>query len=246
MNGCELPFTSQELVADRDAICLWWVDLDQPDRGLWPAMSSLSSDERERAGCYHRAIDRNRFIAARTCLRQILGSILGLAPAEVIFKHGKHGKPQLGDQFLSEDIRFNLAHSENMAVFAVAFGRDVGVDVERLRPNVRYREIAHRMFAPGENTQLKGLGDDAAMRAFYRCWTRKEAYVKATGVGLTLALDSFEVPVTSKTIPFPVALHDIGLPTGTLTDISPDDEFAAALAVLGPEEMLPLLVHNPG
>jgi 4'-phosphopantetheinyl transferase len=231
--------------ADRNAVYLSWFNLDQSNTAGALEISHLSADERERADRYHRAVHRDRFIAARGCLRRILGSFLDVAPAEITFLQGPHGKPQLGDQFLSEDIRFNLAHSEEMVLLAVAFGRDVGVDVERVRPNVRYREIARRMFAAGEYAQLEAFSGDEAMRAFYRCWTLKEAYVKATGAGLTLALDSFEVPVISKTAPFPVTLHDVGLPSGTLTDISPNEEFAAALAILGLEEPVPLLVQNP-
>jgi 4'-phosphopantetheinyl transferase len=232
--------------ADRNAVYLSWVNLDQPDTAGALEISHLSADERKRADRYHRAVDRDRFIAARGYLRRLLGSFLDVSPEEITFVSGTHGKPGLGGQFVSGDIRFNLAHSEQMAVFAVALSFEVGVDVERVRPNVRYPEIARRMFAPGEYAQLEALGDDEGMRAFYRCWTRKEAYVKATGAGLTLALDSFEVPVTSQAVPFPVVLHDIGLPSGTLTDISPDDDFAATLAVLGPEDSVPLVLHNPG
>lgn len=232
--------------ADRNAVHLIWVDADRSITEGGLDLSHLSADERERADRYHRLVDRNRFIAARLHLRRLLGSFLDAAAADIKFVSGAHGKPQLADQFLSEDIRFNLAHSEEMAVFAIAFGSDVGVDVEHIRPNVRYREIARRMFAPGESAQLDALNDEEAMAAFYRCWTRKEAYVKATGAGLTLALDSFEVPVTSKAVPFPVTLHDVGLSPGTLTDISPNDDFAAAVAILGSEGMSPLLIHNPG
>jgi|1185.fasta_scaffold24229_1 4'-phosphopantetheinyl transferase len=238
--------TAVSTLTDRNAVYISWVNLDQSDADIASAVSDLSPDEQERADRYHRLVHRNRFIAARSCLRRMIGSFLHVAAEEIMFVAGTHGKPALSDRFSFQDLRFNLAHSEEMAVLAIAFGRDVGVDVEHVRPNVQFLEIARRMFAPGEYVHLETLTEDEIMRAFYRCWTRKEAYVKATGAGLSLALDSFEVPVSPQRAPFRVTLHDACLPTGTLTDISPNDDFAAALAILGSEEPLPVLIHNPG
>ncbi|MFL6515418.1 MAG: 4'-phosphopantetheinyl transferase family protein [Chthoniobacterales bacterium] len=240
VNAAQPTDVSRE--ADPNSVYLTWVDLDQSEAAIAEARPHLSLDECERADRYHRLVHRNRFMIARSNLRRTLGSFLQVPAEEIAFVSGPNGKPALNRQF--PDLRFNLAHSESMAVIAVAFGRDVGVDVEYIRPNVQFLEIAQRMFTPGECAQIQALTGDEIMHAFYRCWTRKEAYVKATGAGLTVALDSFEVPVTAESAPLPVALHDSGLPTATLTDISPNNEFAAALAVLGPNEPVQLLIQS--
>ena len=115
------------------------------------------------------------------------------------FSYNVCGKPRLADEWLSRPIEFNLAHSAGVGLCAVAIGHRVGVDLEQIRPNPSCMEIAQRFFAPAEVAALSRLTGDDLIRAFYRCWTRKEAYLKATGLGLSLPLASFVVPVWDRT-----------------------------------------------
>jgi 4'-phosphopantetheinyl transferase len=144
----------------------------------------LSEDERARARRFRFPLHRERFVAARSALRRILAAYLDLDPAGLRFQYSPHGKPRLEQEWL----RFNLAHSEDLALCAVAHGREVGVDIERIRPRPD-EGIPERFFSPSEAAQLRGLPPPA----FYRYWTAKEAWLKARGEGLSVALDSFDV-----------------------------------------------------
>jgi 4'-phosphopantetheinyl transferase len=152
----------------------------------------LSAEERARADRFGRDLHRGRFIAGRSMLRVLLGEILRLAPRDVIIHIGRNGKPELAREHASP-IRFNLSHSEDRAVVALALGRKLGVDVERVRSTVDAGDIALRFFAPGESTALLGLPEPRRHEAFFRCWTCKESYLKARGDGLLVRLDAFEV-----------------------------------------------------
>lgn len=240
----------RRILFDPDTVCIWWANLDWAGDRIASAWPGLSADERERANLYHRPIDRHRFVAARTCLRRILSSYLGVPPGAVTFELGQHGKPRLTSDFA--EIHFNTAHSNELAVFAVAIGHELGVDLERVQPNIRCLEIARHFFAPEEQEVLENLAGEDRVRAFYRCWTRKEAYVKAIGAGLFLPLDSFVVSVlpdhSVRPSMFPPRRVDCVrcsalLPKSvqlasrcTLIDISPDRNFAAALAILDPRK----------
>ncbi len=153
----------------------------------------LSADEKHRAGRFHFDVHRDRFIAGRAQLRRILGNCLGTAPQEITLTYSPSGKPAI---HAPTPLGFNLSHSGNLAALAVA-RFEIGVDIEQIR--VIDRDIAHRFFAGDEVTTLFGLPDEQWNEAFFSCWTRKEAYLKATGDGLLIALDSFSVSLTPGT-----------------------------------------------
>jgi 4'-phosphopantetheinyl transferase len=159
---------------------------------LW---ATLAPDERARARRFHFAVHRDRFVVARGRLRQILGAILGVDPGRLVFEYSRFGKPSLGGALAAADLRFNVAHSEDLAVYAVTRGRAVGVDVERLRPLPDAGLVAGRFFSPREQEGLRSLSAPELPAAFFACWTRKEAFLKATGDGLSRPLDSFDVSV---------------------------------------------------
>ncbi len=167
---------------------LWRVDLDAAGSEA-AATDILSEDERARAARFHFERDRHRFIAGRAALRRILAAYLDRAPAALVFAVGRHGKPALENL----GLEFNLSHSGGCGLVAVTRGRRVGVDVERIRTDFACEDIARRFFAPAEVKTLATSAPDEYATAFFRCWTRKEAYVKARGDGLSLALDRFEV-----------------------------------------------------
>ena len=150
----------------------------------------LSPDERERAARFCFAGQRERFVLARSFLRVVLSRYGAGRPKEIRLSYGPKGKPALVS---GAGLEFNLSHSGDVALVAVARGSAVGIDVERIRPNPNGCTIASRFFSPREAEALRRVPAAETSAAFYRCWTRKEAYVKARGEGLSLPLDSFEV-----------------------------------------------------
>lgn len=166
---------------------LWIWPLDVEDAERTRLEAHLSDDEVARADRFAFERDRNRFIAARGRLREILARELGRAPAELAFAYSAQDKPSL----VQSRLCFNLSHSEALAALAVSREREVGVDIEAVRPIEE--DIAEQYFSPREVAALRALPNVEQLAAFYRCWTRKEAIVKAIGEGLSHALNSFDV-----------------------------------------------------
>lgn len=175
----------------RDEVHLWAQRLDVGADELAGFAGLLSSDERERAARFRFDVHRNRYTAARGRLREILGSYLGVEAAHVAFAYNAFGKPSLADA--GSPLRFNVSHSGEVAAYGVTWGREIGVDVEEeCREHSRDR-IPESFFSPGEVRALRSLPMEEQNAAFFRCWTRKEAYVKALAEGLNIPLDSFDV-----------------------------------------------------
>jgi 4'-phosphopantetheinyl transferase len=152
-----------------------------------PALSQiLSPDERIRAGRFHFAGDRARFISGRGLLRTILGRYLDLPPAELKFTHGPHGKPELTG--VCSSLQFNLSHSDDLMLLAVTHARAVGIDLEMMRDNVPFQALADYYFEPEDAWSLRLLPPAQRAWKFYDLWTSAEARLKATGIGLTKGL----------------------------------------------------------
>jgi 4'-phosphopantetheinyl transferase len=177
-------------VLPQDVVHVWHFSLERSDADLERLRQTLTPEEQHRADRFHFEKDRRHFAAGRGLLRTILGRYLGRPPAELRFSYSLHGKPALADE---TGVRFNLTHSHGLALLAVARGREVGVDVEQLRARVQMEQLAARFFAPAEVAVLLALPAEQREEGFFRCWTRKEAYIKALSRGLSLPLDSFEV-----------------------------------------------------
>jgi len=152
----------------------------------------LSADEISRANRFHFAKDRNHFIAARGLLRTLLSVYLETNAEELRFSYAEKGKPFL-EESQQAGINFNLAHSHGMAIYAFTQRREVGVDVEYIREELADEKIAERFFSVREIEMLKSVPAESKKRAFFNCWTRKEAYIKALGEGLSMPLDEFDV-----------------------------------------------------
>lgn len=172
---------------------VWRTALDLAPDQVQRLRESLSPDERARAARFHFERDRVRFTVARAGLRALLGRYLGLAPSAIGFAYGDHGKPHLAAPAPAGDLRFNVSHSGGVALYAVARGREVGVDVEGHRADFATAEIAEGFFSLAERRALSALPAERRCEAFFACWARKEAYIKARGLGLSLALDGFDV-----------------------------------------------------
>jgi 4'-phosphopantetheinyl transferase len=193
----------------------------------------LSADELRRASRFLREEDRARFIAARAWLRVLLGRALGVAPASVAFVYGPHGKPALAPPLAASGVRFNLSHSAGKALAAWTTGAEIGADIEAVR-SVRYGEkIARRYFSDDEQAEMAGPAAPPWDESFFRCWTRKEAFIKAVGDGLAYPLRSFSVPMTPEALRAPVRVHG---PAGasrrwSLSSVDGGPGFLAAVVV---------------
>jgi len=193
----------------------------------------LSPDERARADRFYAEGDRLRFAVGRGALRTILGRYLRLAPDRLAFRYGPRGKPALAGETGPSAPRFNLAHSHDLALLAVAGGREVGVDVEAVRPIPDADRLVARFFSAREGAEYADLPDAEKIGAFFRGWTRKEAYVKATGDGLSMPLDRFDVPLAAGPILLRVPDRPEEAARWSLRDLDPGAGFAAAVAVEG-------------
>ena len=193
----------------------------------------LSPDESRRAFRFHFERDRQRFAAARGILRALLGRYLGVDPSVLLFDYGRYGKPALASPW--QGLRFNVSHSGGLALFAFATDHEIGVDIEQERPLPEMDSIAERHFSQLEHVALQLLAEPERRRAFFRCWTRKEAFIKAVGDGLSHALDAFDVTLAPGE---PARLLRVaGDPEAPrrfrLEGLEPAHGFAAALAALG-------------
>ena len=182
-----------------DTAHVWAVDLERETFDGYTLAEILSADEWERADRFLFEKHRAHFIAARGCLRAILAKYMECEPGELAFFYGEHGKPALASPWDKSPLRFNLSHSEGLALIAISLRCEIGVDIEHLNRKVgQIKDIAKRSFAPGEYEQLCALPEKEQHRAFFYCWTRKEAYLKAVGTGLTYSLKNFEVSLGRK------------------------------------------------
>ena len=211
-----------------DEIHVWCVELDSAGEEATFA-AYLSADEQERASGLLSGTHQRRFVVARGMLRQLLGRYLDQDPGAVTFVRGAHGKP-----FLQKgELHFNVSHTHELALYAIARDREVGVDVEWMRPQVAHEQIAARFFSLEEQEALAQMPDEERRAAFYNIWTRKEAYVKARGDGIAAGLGTFAVSLGAEA----ALLHsDEGrdeVERWKLMALEPADGYVAALCGAG-------------
>jgi 4'-phosphopantetheinyl transferase len=223
------------LVFGADEVHVWRATLDLIPLPIDSFRRTLAPDEQERADQFYFQRDRGRFIVARGVLRAILGRYLSRAPESLSFCYSSHGKPALVRESGGDAIRFNISHSHGVALYAVTRGREVGIDLELIRSGLEIEEIAERFFSRLEIATLHALPTDIRRCAFFLCWTRKEAYIKARGEGLSLPLDQFDVsliPGEPATLMSTRPDSDEAL-RWSLQGLTIDPGYAAALAVEG-------------
>lgn len=213
---------------------VWSIDLDRTAEEVAVLGGMLTADELVRAGQLRAGRDaRRRFVASRAGLRALLGAYLGEGPTEVGFTAGAHGKPRLEP---GSPLRFNLSHSADRAMVAVASEVEVGADVEQVRPRTDLTRVARRVFTEAERDAIEAAGAEGRDRAFYRHWVAKEAFVKATGRGIS-SLRSFEVlleaPGGARLVHVGGDIHEAA--RWTLTPLEPRDSgYEAAVVAEGP------------
>ena len=181
-------------VLDEGEVHLWRVSCKSAQKHCGSLEPLLSSDELARANHFRFGKDRERFIVARGMLRIILSRYLECTPCEVDFCYGPHGKPAVAEEG-RDSLYFNLSHSQEIVLYGITTGREIGVDIECIRDDIPVMQIAAHFFSPREHTALGMLPLEARAAAFFACWTRKEAYAKAVGQGLSVQLGDFGVPV---------------------------------------------------
>lgn len=232
------PTPPPHLTLESDEVHVWLAKLDQPEEILRGALSSLSPDERQRAERFRFRKDRDHFIIARGTLRAILARYLQLEPRALRFDYSRYGKPALAQgTHVSPRVplHFNLSHSHELALFAFALNREVGLDLEFIRDDFAGEEIAGRFFSRREVEMLCALPSHLRGVGFFNCWTRKEAYIKAIGEGLSMPLDQFDVSLAPGE---PAALlrtlrDESEASRWSLKELKPGAGYAAAIAVEG-------------
>ena len=188
----QLPDRPQ--LGDRQ-VHLWIVRLEASEENFARALACLAPEETARFQRFHFEKHRRAFALGRAALRELLGSYVGMEPAAVRFEYGPQGKPALAGALTSDAclLRFNVSNSGNLAAYAFTMGCEIGVDIEQHRALHDFENIARRFFSPEETAELLELPEEEKTEAFFHCWSRKEAYIKAMGGGLSIPLDSFRV-----------------------------------------------------
>jgi 4'-phosphopantetheinyl transferase len=235
----ELPPERPALV--EQTIQVWRLSMEDSAAAGSSFLEVLSKEERDRAGQFKFEKDARHFAASRACLRVILSNYLGAPPQDLQIEHGEYGKPRLRRSAFG-DVRFNLSHSGNLTLLSVALGREVGLDIEKIRPFPDAQHIAGRFFTSAEQEALRHLAGKDLERGFFRCWTRKEAYLKARGRGVGLGLDRFEVPLAPDREPELRHLDDeLGdARDWWIMDLEPGPGYVGALAAEGTPSRLQL------
>jgi 4'-phosphopantetheinyl transferase len=218
------------LMLDVNQVDVWRADLELQSPELRLLHETLTPDELDRAARFHLLKDQQRFIAARGVLRDILARYLGRSPTELHFSYASFGKPSLASDCAADSLRFNLSHSGSIALYAVARQREVGIDLERIEPKFDEDGIAEKFFSRNEVAKLRSLPASARFQAFFNCWTRKEAYVKARGAGLQIPLESFDVSLAPDEQAAFLSEGEFGW---SLRALRLDPDYAAAVAVEG-------------
>ena len=222
------------LTIQEDEVHVWRADLQAPGSVGEQLAAALDDAESRQAQRFRFARHRDRFMARRAMRRWILARYLQIEPAALELDFAQYGKPLLGSRYGS-DLRFNCSHSENLALLAISRGRDVGVDLERIKPDFSDDAIPERFFTPREAALLRALPAQQQADAFFELWVRKEAYVKARGMGLSLALDSFEIPLGDVELvrQLHAAPQSAGAGPWTMMAFRPAPAYPAALVVQG-------------
>jgi len=213
---------------------VWAANLEAPPSGRSAFLETLSCDELDRAKRFHFEHDRDHFITGRGMLRSIIGTYLKIAPALLQFGYGPYGKPVLSNLPADRTLHFNLAHSDGLLLVALSETGPVGIDVEKVRPIDGVDGLVDRFSSDRTKIDWQTLPCDQRSKAFFNLWTRKEACLKATGLGLSGPIDEVEVTFLPDE---PVRILKLGgiLQSGaicTLENLSPAENYIAAIAVV--------------
>lgn len=224
---------------------LWMFSLDQSEMVLNYCSSLLSEDEKVRAAKFYFAGSRRQFILVRGALRNLLGAYLGMDPEQVEFAYEQHGKPMLKDGISPQPIRFNVSHAEDWGVTALCLEQRVGVDIEYIRAMPDMNDLARRFFTANESTLLESFEGEEKNQIFYKLWTCKEAYLKASGEGLFLPLDQVEIHFEAEGRVQLRSKHGTKMTEWALHLFNPQSDYQVATCVEGDPGEYMLQVCSP-
>lgn len=219
-----------------DDIHIWRAHLRQDPATVQRLYEILNPDERRRADKYHFQKDRDHFVVARGALREILSAYIRISPARIRFSYNRYGKPALSDgEPFADLLRFSVSHSHGIALYGLTQGREIGIDIEHIRADFASLDIAEHFFSPAEVESLRAVPANQQTDAFFCCWSRKEAYIKALGKGLSHPLKEFAVSLAPG---LPARLLNAGndpheTARWSMLELFPADGYAAALVVEG-------------
>lgn len=224
-----------DLTLSSDDVHIWRASLDLSASCVESLQHTLGADELSRAERFYFQKDREHFVVARGLLRAILSRYLDIEPGQLRFCYSPYGKPALATTPGQDTLSFNMSHSHGLALYAVTRGREIGIDLERVQADLDCEQIAARFFSPRENAVLRALPAKLKPEAFFNFWTRKEAYIKARGEGLSFPLDQFDVSLAPGELT--TLLNARGdpqeAPRWSLRALTPGPGYVAALAVEG-------------
>jgi 4'-phosphopantetheinyl transferase len=237
VDGDRVPQSAMTYQLERDAVHVWAARLDTRQELIDRFWKILDQEERQRANRFRFDTFRTRFILAHGFLRELLGRYLDIDARKIIFERDSYGKPHVVDR----EFEFNLSHSGALAVIAVSASSKVGVDVEKIRPLPDLDAIARRLFTRAEYAQICASPPNRRVDTFFTCWTRKEAFIKALGKGLSIPLDSFEIPLDHGVLNRPIcAPGNLGGPgLWRLSDLPSLEGYVGAVVAEGQSHSLP-------
>jgi 4'-phosphopantetheinyl transferase len=218
-----------QLASPESTIHVWRISLTQPGHVYKSLTGLLSSAEQERAARFKFDQHHQRFVVAHAALRSILSQYLKTTPLNLQFVNGLNGKPKLAEEFARSDVRFNLSHSFDLALLAVTRGREIGIDVELVKEDYAFDDVAVRFFTAQELAAFRALPVHLQRQGFFKCWTSKEAFLKAKGTGLSGKLDEVEITLSSEQR----VLINASVPGWTLSELNPGNNYEAALVIEG-------------
>ncbi|MCW3098573.1 MAG: phosphopantetheinyl transferase [Chthonomonadaceae bacterium] len=242
-NTLSILFSDETLSLAVEEVHVWQVEMDVPEARMAALSALLSVEEHARAARFHQEIHRHRYIAGRGILRLLLGRYTDLPPEALRFLIGSHGKPELAAAADPEGLQFNRSDAGGLALYAFGRGQRIGIDLEKIPDTFDFEPVARDFFTAHETGALLGLPDAQRLSAFYACWTRKEAYLKGRGDGLTFGLDRFEVsllpdaPPALLVTPFDPAetlrwsLYDLTVTPGYIAALAVETEDRDAIAI---------------
>jgi len=236
MNKAIRTISRAELLFMNNGIHVYCLHTDSVLSLIHELTTVLSNDEIDKVNRFIFEKDRITHTVSQGMLRYILGTYLNLNPEEIIFNQNEYGKPFISEEQNPDNIQFNLSHSGDMIIYAISKGRNVGIDIQKIKDSGSIADIVDHYFSETEKAAFRSLPDEQKLSGFHSCWARKEAYIKALGFGLSYPLNSFSMPVTPEYSS--AVIYDDYKTAYTVTDIITSPGYAAAVAAEGSDAEL--------
>ncbi len=233
MNNTDLYWRppSKDVALAANEIHVWRAPLDVPLSTIQVLQPVLNPEELTKAERFRFAKDRDRYIVGRGVLRMLLARYVQQPPEGLSFAYNQYGKPTLSNLPEGKSLEFNISHSHDLALFAFTSIGPLGVDVEYMREDIDYEQLAQHFFSVQENASLQSLPRTMWRQAFYNCWTRKEAYIKARGEGLAIPLDQFDVSLKPGELAALLSSRESDVANWTFQELLPGADYGGALAI---------------